>query len=195
MPIRGSKVVRCHGCGLHPEDCLCDTLEPVAVAAASVVIFAHDLDAARPSNTGRLVARLVQGSELLLHGANRASARWRPEPGRRVLSLHPDGRLLTPEDREGRPYLLVADGTWRQARRMAQRIPALRDAEPVRVEPGREVPVLRQPTQPGLLCTLEAVARALGILESRAVEEQLLAALDEVVARALARRRPRVVTP
>jgi DTW domain-containing protein YfiP len=65
----------------------------------------------------------------------------------------------------------------------------LREAEPVRVDvDGPRGAVLRQPRKPGQLCTLEAVARALEVLESAQLANAMLDVLDELVARALARR-------
>jgi len=188
MGIRGSRVVRCPGCGLHRRDCLCDEV-PRLPCATPVVLFQHALDAARPSNTGRLVAAMLEGSETLIVGRPGGVPPWEPPEGRPRLVLHPDGRPLGDEDRRRRPCLLVPDGTWPQTRRMTQRVGWLREAEPVRVE--TQVPrgaVLRQPRRPGLLCTLEAVARALAVLESSDVAEAMLAVLDELVKRALARR-------
>jgi hypothetical protein len=75
---------------------------------------------------------------------------------------------------------------------MRQRVTWLREGELVRVEgTSPRGPVLRQPLRPGLFCTLEAVARALALLEPPAVATALFDVLDELVARALARRHGR----
>lgn len=188
MGIRGSNVVRCPGCGLHRGDCLCADV-PRLPCATPVVLFQHALDAERPSNTGRLVTAMLEGSEALIVGRPGGVPAWTPPPGRPRWVLHPDGRPLVASDRGERPCLLVPDGTWSQTRRMSQRVSWLREAEPVRVDAdGPRGAVLRQPRTRGQLCTLEAVARALAVLESEALAERMLEVLDELVARALARR-------
>lgn len=188
MGIRGSQVVRCAGCGLHAADCLCDDL-PRLPCQTPVVLFQHALDASRPSNTGRLVTAMLEGSQSLIVGRPGGVPSWSPPPARPLFTLHPDGRPLTRADRARRPCLLVPDGTWRQARRMTQRVGWLRDGELVRVEAeGRIGKSLRRPNEPGQLCTLEAVAHALDLLESPEVARRLMSALDELVTRALARR-------
>ena len=188
MGIRGSNIVRCAGCGLHQSDCLCADV-PRLPCSVPVVLFQHALDAERPSNTGRLVAAMLEGSTILVVGRPGGVPDWAPPPGRPRWVLHPDGRPLVPEDRNRRPCLLVPDGTWPQTRRMSQRVSWLREAELVRVEAeGPRGAVLRRPRRPGQLCTLEAVARALAVLESPQLADRMLDVLDELVARALARR-------
>ena len=188
MGIRGSSVVRCPGCGLHRGDCLCAEA-PRLACATPVVLFQHALDAERPSNTGRLVTAMLSGSETIIVGRPGGVPPWSPPPGRPRWILHPDGRPLVADDRARRPCLLVPDGTWSQTRRMSQRVSWLREAEPVRVDvEGPRGAVLRQPRKPGLLCTLEAVAHALAVIESPDVAEAMLDVLDELVARALIRR-------
>jgi tRNA-uridine aminocarboxypropyltransferase len=184
--IRGSQALRCRCCGLHQASCLCDEL-PRLACATRVVLFQHRLDAARPSNTARLVTAMIEGAIAMLVGTPRGTPTWRPPPGRRALMLHPDGRPLVPEDRQTEPYLLVPDGTWSQVRRMIQRVPALVDAEMVSVTvPLPSGPALRRRAAPDKSCTLEAVAVALGILEAPAIESAMLAAHRALVERALA---------
>src|SRR5262249_3163913 len=89
------------------------------------------------------------------------------------------------EDGRGEPVvLLVPDGTWRQARRMLHRDPDARDAEPVTLPPGAPSRYeLRRAPSEGALSTLEAVARALALLEGAEVERGLMDVLDAFVQR------------
>ncbi|MEO7328399.1 MAG: DTW domain-containing protein, partial [Minicystis sp.] len=95
--------------------------------------------------------------------------------------------------------LLVPDGTWSQTRKLCKREPLFAEAEAesesVALPP---VPAgrydLRRNAPEGTVCTLEAIARALGVLEGAegaAIEAQLLAALDLFVARSRAAREGR----
>ncbi len=73
---------------------------------------------------------------------------------------------------------------------MMQRVEQLRQAEPVSVGGDFEPPLaMRRPPKPGHVSTGEAVARALGILEGAAIEQQLRAGLSVVVERTLQLRR------
>jgi DTW domain-containing protein YfiP len=97
-------------------------------------------------------------------------------------------RLLSPEDVVGEPpVLLVPDGTWSQARKLLQRDPDLQRAEIVTLPPGPPSRYgLRRNAREGTLCTLEAIARALGIMEGREIEARLMSVLDLFVGRSLA---------
>ncbi len=154
-----------------------------------MITHAHEIT--RPSNTARFATRILSNSSMLVHGTpDGVSEAWdfsRPNP----LVLHPDGRPLQPEDAE-RSCLIVPDGTWRHVRRMLKRIPVLKTGDTVSVPaPKRtELTVRREPWE-GHTSTLEAVARAMGILESPAVEASMLSTLERIV-EAMRRRR---VTP
>ena len=103
-------------------------------------------------------AALVQGTPLLLHPTDDAV-----ELGSEFLGAAPP------------PYtLFVPDGSWRQAGEMGHREPSLRSLQRVKL-PTSAVSgyQLRKETKPGGLATIEAIARALGVLESPYVEQEL----------------------
>jgi DTW domain-containing protein YfiP len=81
--------------------------------------------------------------------------------------------------------LLVLDGSWPQARRMAQRIPALRGLPRLALPaPATRVERMRTPPRADGLATLEAIARALELLEGPEIARPLDALFAEVVRRA-----------
>jgi DTW domain-containing protein YfiP len=149
-------------------------------ARTRVVIVRHVLERWKPSNTARLAALALPGCEMLAYGARDAEPDW--------SRLGPDAALLFP-DGAAPPAtpprtLVVLDGSWPQARRMAQRVPALRGlprlslpAIPAAVER------MRRPPRPDGLATLEAIARALELLEGPEVARPLDALFAEVVRR------------
>ncbi|MBI4954413.1 MAG: DTW domain-containing protein [Myxococcales bacterium] len=178
---------RCDDCGLRLEDCLCPELPRLPVATR-VVLLTHRAERRKSTNTGRLVARLLVGAEVRVRG-ERDDAPRPPLPAGRRLVLYPerDARVLSRADAEGGPVvLLVPDGNWNQARRCYRRDPDARGCEVVRLPetgPGRYP--LRRGASPDLLCTLEAVARALGLLEGPAVAAELEGWLARFVERSL----------
>jgi DTW domain-containing protein YfiP len=195
MGIRGSSVERCKICGLRPlggfgGDCICAEVPRIAIDT-QVIVFVHAHDVVRPSNTGRLVAHMLSNSSLIIHGGTDNAAR-QPIEGHtsaNMLVLHPDGRPLRPSDKAD-STLLVPDGTWGQTRRMLRRLQPLRDAERVSVTPTtlRKGKVLRRQQHAHHLCTLEAVATALGVLGYKQAESDMIAALEQLTARAFAAR-------
>lgn len=190
MGIRGSKLERCDICGVHRDLCFCGSL-PKLTVAPRIVIFLHALEKVRPSNSGSLVAQMVKDTHVVVFGARDSGLAFTPAPGRRQLVLDPSGRPLLPDDAHVASELLVADGTYQQARHMMQRIVALRDAEHVSVSPSRtSVRRLRKSARPNELSTVEAVAYALGTLGAPAAEAALLDAYRIFVERTLSRRHP-----
>lgn len=188
--IRGQRKPRCGACLFSTADCVCASL-PRIDNRMEVVVITHAHEITRPSNTARFATRMLARSSLHVHGsADGISAAWgvdRANP----LVLHPDGRPLTAAD-ASRSCLIVPDGTWRHVRRMLKRIPVLATGDTVRVAAPdyTELTVRREP-RAGHTSTLEAIARAMGLLESPEVEAQMLAVLTRVI-EAMRRRR---VTP
>lgn len=194
-PKRGFRTPRCPACRLPEPLCACHLLPRLSVRTR-VVLFLHHREVISSTNTGRLAAQMLEGAELRELGRDPAEG---PSPalpaGRRLVLFPREGaRELTAEDGagggsgRGEPVvLLVPDGTWGQARRMLNRVPELAGAEVVTL-PAAAAPSryrLRNSEREGALCTLEAVARALGILEGEAVEGALLEALEVFVERGM----------
>jgi DTW domain-containing protein YfiP len=163
---------------------------PRIEARTRVVLVMHRVEARRSSNTGRIAARVLD-AEVRLRG-DREPVRRPPLPeGRRLLLFPAQGaRTLSRHDSDGGALvLIVPDGNWKQASRVLHRDEDAKDAEIVTLPPGAPSRyLLRHAPSPASLCTLEAIARALGILEDRAIELELMRALDLFVGRTLALR-------
>jgi len=175
---RGHGRERCAVCGLHLRLCICAEL-PVLETRTRILLITHARETRRTSNTGGLITRCLPNSALLVHGERGA-----PEPelrfvdGERVAVLFPAPGAI-PLDRfveaNATPMtLVVPDGTWAQASRMRLRVPG------VAALPCLTLPVeppsprrLRAADRRTRLATLEAVARALGILEGEPVRTAL----------------------
>lgn len=175
--------LRCPGCLFRPEDCLCAEI-PRLASPVELVLLRHASEIGRSTNSGRWAARAL-GARILDYGrAGTAAVDEAPlsAPGSWVLfpSAGP-----TPRGGERPRRLVVLDASWSQARRMLQRVPALRTLPRLSLEPppGRER--LRRPPRPQGMSTLEAIARALEWLG----EPEAARRLDAVMALAVARQR------
>lgn len=170
---------------MDQRHCFCDAFTPID-AKTAIVLVMHRQELAKPTNTGRLLLRSLP------HVTTVTRAVADPLPvqlpaGARPLVLHPDARReIARTDASPATVLIVPDGTWSQSRRMMARDPALIAAERVRLPDGPDsVYLLRKAPHKGFLCTLEAVARALGVLEGEEVEQRLMALLHVMVERSM----------
>ena len=168
---------------------------PRLATRTRVLVVMHRREAYRTSNTGRLAVRVLENAERAVRGGRDAPPPApRPEGRRLVLFPAADARELSPSDAGADVVLIVPDGTWSQAQRVLRREPCARDAEIVRLPPCAPTRyALRRNTRDGALCTFEAIAAALAILEGGDVERRMLACLDQFLARALAIRGRRAV--
>lgn len=162
---------RCERCLFPVELCLCPEI-PWLEPPCRFVVVRHVSERPKLSNTARWAA-LALGAKVLDHGQP-----WQPidpsslaGPGAVVLfpSPHP-----LPPPAEPPSLVVVPDGTWAQARRMMQRIPALRALPRLALPgppPGER---LRRPPSAEGMSTLEACAGALRILGRPEDAEKLL---------------------
>jgi tRNA-uridine aminocarboxypropyltransferase len=188
---------------MHCTSCVCAEL-PRLELRTRVVLVMHHREVSKTTATGPLALLALEGSQLFVHGELGAPLDLSAEhvPGRRVLLLFPreDAQPLTLEllARDRRPVtLIVPDGNWRQASRASRRIPGLAQAECVTLVAGPPTRYrLRHEPKAGGLATFEAIARALGVLESGAVQQQLEAFFERVVAATLSTRaQPKKISP
>jgi DTW domain-containing protein YfiP len=157
--------------------CVCALL-PRLETRTRLVLFIHRFEDRKPTNTGRLAAECVANSEVIVRGHADAPPEIFAAPaGTRPLLLFPDDDAvpldqLPPSDQP--VTLIVPDGNWRQAQRVRTRVPGLRGVPCVTLPPGPPtIYRLRSEPRPGGLATMEAIARALGILEGAAVQAAL----------------------
>jgi DTW domain-containing protein YfiP len=83
--------------------------------------------------------------------------------------------------------LVVPDGSWRQARKAVGREPGLQGLRRVKLPAGGPPSEYRLRVEPNehSVCTFEAIARALGVLEGRETQDQLEALFRVSVGRTL----------
>jgi DTW domain-containing protein YfiP len=185
--------LRCDRCKMRREVCICSDI-PQLSTATKLVLLAARRELQVPTNTGRLAAQALTNSVMLTRGDRDIPldlAEHLPE-GCRPLILYPadDAIELSPTMREGGPYtLVVPDGNWRQTSKMRRREPLLAGIQAVTLPPGPDTQYLvRRETKAQGLATIEAIARALGILEGDWVQRELEKVFALMVQRTLAGR-------
>jgi DTW domain-containing protein YfiP len=185
-------MTRCARCSLHDSACICGEV-PVVATRTRILIVRHAAETAKPSNSGRLAALALSNSALCNYGARDTPFDATPLRAPRTWVLFGDGDSTSTPAGDPPAQLVVLDGTWTQARRMYQRIDALRGLPQLALPALAASPdQLRTPPRPGALSTIQAIARAVELLEG----PDVAAPLDELYrlmierSRATARRRP-----
>lgn len=186
MSRRDNAHVRCLRCQMHASLCVC-ALIPRVETRTRVVLVIHRYEHRKPSNTGRLALECLPNSALVVRGHEaRPSEALAVDPASQALLLFPHEDAVPLEPSSLPVTLIVPDGTWRQASKVRQRVPGLRELPCVSLPP--DVPSiyrLRAEAHGHGLATIEAIARALGILEGRAVREALERVFRTMVERTL----------
>lgn len=131
----GPKGERCEGCRLRPSHCICQW-RPQLATQAGMCLLMHDAEPLKPSNTGWLIADVVQSTWAFGWSRTEADAQllallqdpqWQPYvvfPGEFV---QPPGRTVhTAAPQPGkRPLFVLLDATWPEARKMFRKSPYL----------------------------------------------------------------------
>ena len=183
---------RCERCRMLLTLCLCANM-PRLWVPTKIVILMHFRETRLTTNTAGLTCLALPNSEICIRGTQHD-----PEACTRVVTqairpllLYPSEQAteLTPEAVKALPRpltLIVPDGSWRQASKVAVREPSLAQVPHVKLAPGGKGAYrLRRAAQPHQLSTGEAIARAMGILEGAAIQEQLERLLTTMVQRTL----------
>ncbi|MDB4956765.1 MAG: hypothetical protein JWO36_4334 [Myxococcales bacterium] len=171
---------------MHATLCICD-LVPQLRTRSKLAVLVHYREARKPTNTGQLAARCVEGSTIEIIGEAE-----RPLPlvdsGQAILLYPADDAVPITNFADQPVRLIVPDGSWRQASKMRRRIAGL-DALPcVTIESAVTAYRLRAEPKDGGLATLEAIAAALRVLEGDRgpeIEAAMLAVFRIMVERTL----------
>ena len=183
---------RCPGCEIRKPLCFCSWIPEIALQTR-VIILMHTSEEVLTTNTARLARKALTNSEVRIHGRRdeRMSFDGLIQPGRTSLLLYPSPIAveLTPEysSQFGHPInLIVPDANWRQTTKFVRHEPSLSGIQHVKLPQGTPS-AYRLRTQRNVqhLCTLEAIARAIGVLESTAAQTSLETLLRVLVERTL----------
>jgi DTW domain-containing protein len=181
----GMKSERCAGCRLSPSHCIC-ALRPHLPTRSGVCLIMADIEALKPSNTGWLIADVVQ--DTFAFGWARtevdaallallSSPQWLPVvvfPGEfverdRVVNALPraESELAGPATGQPagkRPLFILLDGTWPEASKMLRKSPYL-DRFPVLSLHSEQLSryQLRRSKRDDHFCTAEVAALCLAL--------------------------------
>jgi DTW domain-containing protein YfiP len=177
---------------MHLRLCICDRIERSELETR-VVVLTHQMEACKTTNTGRLVPLALSRGEVRIRGTkgHPLDTTGIVELERLCLFLFPcpESVELSREllEADGRPVtLVVPDGNWRQAGKTNRREKGLLAVQRVHLPPGPPSRYrLRSHRDPRKICTLEAVARALEIVEGPEVQARLERLLEVMVERTL----------
>jgi DTW domain-containing protein YfiP len=171
---RYTSQIRCPGCRLIPSRCLCEKLPRVRLPWR-LLVLQHLKEGRKPTNTARLLVRVVEDSSIvtvakperpwtprllepvpgLLEPASEQCVLLFPSPGATLL----DRAQLA--EWSARPTCVVlVDGSWRQAGRIARRAEGLAELPHVTLPPGPPSRwAIRRAPRGDQLCTFEALVR------------------------------------
>jgi len=173
---------------MHQSLCIC-ALVPQIETRTRLVVVMHRAEARKSTNTGALAARCIARSEIIVRGHEDRPSTFVADPSTQPILLfpHEDAVPLSDFSRCDRPItLVVPDGTWRQASKVRARVPGLRDVPCVRLPAeSRSTYRLRVESHDDRLSTIEAIARAMGLLEGMHVRGALEHVFHAMVERTL----------
>jgi DTW domain-containing protein YfiP len=173
--------------------CVCPLIpDPPLVTRTRVVLVMHRSENCKSTNTGRLAAACVANSTIVVRGhRGKPSEPLAWSAAERPLLLFPFEDAIpiadALRDPDARPVvLIVPDGTWRQASKVRRRVPGLDGVRCISVSGEARLPHrLRAEAHAHGLSTLEAIARALSLLEGEDVRQRLERVFRTMVERTL----------
>ena len=179
---RAGHANRCTNCRINNYFCVCAELSTFKIQS-NVSLIVHVSELKLTSNTAQFVEKnLPHRAEIFIRG--RMNDTFNPDPilarPGRALFLFPDENSveLNAEfvaNNPGTYHLIVPDGSWTQAKRVKKREEKFDNVPTVRLPAGIVGEYkLRKAPQPEWVSTYEAVAYAVGILESKECEEHMM---------------------
>jgi len=163
---------------MHLSLCFCAEI-PRLETRTRVSVLVHAKELKRTTNTGRLATLALKNSALFVRGLRDVEIDTRAladnseyEP----VLFFPSEDAVELEAHSRPVHLIVPDGNWRQASKVHTRYPEFANLKRVKISArNTATQFLRKETTPEGMATLQAIAEALGIVESREVRDQLMA--------------------
>lgn len=185
---------QCRHCRMYLDLCLCDQMIPIALKT-KLVIFMHHGEFSLVTNTGTLAHRLLSNSQIVYRGHTSRKVVSQTEfisQKSSTFILYPEGAAETLDDsfvkkHPGPLTLICPDGHWGQAKKIIRQEPSLQNIPFVKLPSGGPPSTyrLRRNQLEGNVCTFEAIARALGVIEGPDVQNKMEAIFNKMVTRLL----------
>jgi DTW domain-containing protein YfiP len=188
---------RCKRCFMRETHCICAHIPKIKNQVPMTIVM-HARETYKTTNTGRIAHLALKNSRVLIRGERGRplkSEDYFPQgPSYILLTLSDDAPVLSRDFINTLPspaHLVVADGNWRQASRMRHREKALKNMPWVKLPPTTpsEYKLRREHHIEGL-ATIEAIARAYGIIENKNIQVQLEEIFKIMVTKTLSTRAP-----
>lgn len=173
---------RCLRCRINLSLCFCDQiLEHQTKTRVSIIM--HHREEHLTSNTAKLATMTLTNSAIFPRGLPEdpfSLSQLKLEPEVLALYLFPDEDALVLNEEfklthPGPYHLIIPDGTWNQAKKVRRREPGLTEIQCVKLSDDVKGEYkLRRGVREDGVCTFEAIAYALEILENKEVSDDLL---------------------
>lgn len=173
---------RCLRCRINLSLCFCDQiLEHQTKTRVSIIM--HHREEHLTSNTAKLATMTLTNSVIFPRGLPEdpfSLNQLKLEPDVLALYLFPDEDALVLNEEfklthPGPYHLIIPDGTWNQAKKVRRREPGLTEIQCVKLSDDVKGEYkLRRGVREDGVCTFEAIAYALEVLENKEVSDDLL---------------------
>ncbi|WP_080995555.1 tRNA-uridine aminocarboxypropyltransferase [Thiopseudomonas alkaliphila] len=199
---RGIKLVRCERCRVARQFCIC-AWQPQASSEVGVCLLMHDIEPLKPSNTGWLIADVVQHTFAFTWSRTQvepkllallADPKWQPLVVFPEEYAAPEQQVvhqLRPLAAGKKPLFIILDATWMQARKMFRKSAYLAGLPVLSLQPEQlSNYLLRRSTRDDHLCTAEVAVLCLELAQELTAAEQLHRWLERFTEHYLAAKTP-----
>jgi len=152
-----TSIPRCPVCGVHEHLCFCADF-PELATRTRIVFLQHEQEAKKPTNSARLACRILSNASIVPW--SRVDPPAFPEDSI-FLYPSPDAVELTAEEMTGTVTLVVPDGTWSQASRIASVLKTKSYRRRILPLGNATTWTVRQSADPERISSAQAVAMAL----------------------------------
>jgi DTW domain-containing protein YfiP len=188
MAGRNNAKNRCERCRMYRPLCICPHIPKIELQTR-VLVLMHWRERKLSTNTATLACLALTNSEIRIRGEADGPAQISLEGHRALLYPTEDSIELNAETALTLPRpltLIVPDGSWSQARKVSTREAVAKNIPRLKLPPGPPSGFrLRHSPHERNLATIEAIARALGILEGPEIQKKLEALFLMMVERRL----------
>ena len=184
------------GCGLNEALCACEVVPTLRLGTPIVVVQAMR-ERFKPTNTGRLLARMVEGTPVVFFGQREPpfDTSWSdasdvdfrvlfPRDDAQVLQVGAGGAVSPAPAPGKRLGFVLLDGTWHQCSRMSRRVPVVQNLPCIALPEGPpSIWAVRTQHDSRGLSTFEAGLRLLELVEGEDAVRPMREAFELINAR------------